>query len=110
MKKQCKNFPSCSRLTKRSSGYCDCCYAAWRRSYDESQSQAQTFYQSAEWKAVRARALQRDLHLCQICGDVGNTVDHIQKLKDRPDKKLAMDNLQTLCASCHARKDKTWMR
>ncbi|HZK25054.1 MAG TPA: HNH endonuclease [Oscillospiraceae bacterium] len=69
------------------------------------------FYQSKEWRATRARVLQRDRYECQTCKDRGKVtvgtedrpleVHHIKHLKDYPLLGLAEDNLLTLCASCH---------
>lgn len=53
---------------------------------------------------IRNRVLARDGHACQRCGDDGAEVDHIvPKFLGGTDD---MDNLQTLCASCHWSKTK----
>ena len=47
-------------------------------------------------------ALNRDGWICRQCGKPANEVDHII---DRAIVKCdAMDNLQSLCKSCHSRK------
>ncbi|MGP4107387.1 HNH endonuclease [Virgibacillus sp. L01] len=50
--------------------------------------------------------LSRDLGLCQEClptvGPVpADTVHHIKHLKEYPELELVMDNLVSVCASCH---------
>ncbi|WP_245251752.1 HNH endonuclease signature motif containing protein [Virgibacillus litoralis] len=50
--------------------------------------------------------LSRDLELCQEClptvGPVpADTVHHVVHLRDDPSKALDMDNLVSVCASCH---------
>lgn len=61
-----------------------------------------------DWEVIRKHALKRDAYLCKICRANGkytkaNTVDHI-KAKEHGGTD-AMNNLQSLCDSCH--KDKT---
>jgi Zn finger protein HypA/HybF involved in hydrogenase expression len=51
----------------------------------------------------------RDDYTCQICGlkDMEIVVvDHIRPKAIQPDLYLSLDNLQTLCPNCHARKTK----
>ena len=70
------------------------------------------FYGGVAWRRLRAYALQTN-PLCHdpfgeheaIGRPVGATdVDHVIPRRLRPDLELDSDNLQTLCASCHARK------
>lgn len=64
------------------------------------------FYLSKYWLKCREKVLQRDDYLCQICLDhdvvtPADLVHHIEALKEQPDKALDMDNLQSVCHSCH---------
>ncbi|MAK61798.1 MAG: endonuclease [Ponticaulis sp.] len=60
------------------------------------------------WKAIRVQALQRDGWKCVQCGEkVGLEIDHIKPVRDRPDLAWSLDNLQSLCGRCHARKTRT---
>ena len=60
---------------------------------------------SPRWRALRIVALRRDDFRCVKCGAVGRLeVDHIEPVKDAPEKAFDLDNLQTLCRSCHALK------
>ena len=56
------------------------------------------------WVRVRRRVLDRDGWRCQACGKAGRLeVDHILPLVDGG-QPYDLDNLQTLCRSCHVRK------
>lgn len=48
---------------------------------------------------IRPAVLDRDHHTCVMCGRPGNQVDHIT-----PGDNHDLQNLQTLCAHCHATK------
>jgi 5-methylcytosine-specific restriction protein A len=65
----------------------------------------ESFYSSAEWKAVRAKVLERDEYRCVKCGcrEGKLTVDHIVERKDGG-ADYDMENLQTLDAKCHGLK------
>ena len=70
------------------------------------------FYHSKEWKRLRAAALQRDCGMCQDCMDRFRDglirkprravmVHHVIPRSERPDLELQLDNLRSLCATCH---------
>lgn len=47
--------------------------------------------------------LQRDLYWCQACNRRwANTVHHKIPRTERPDLALHPDNLEAICAACHA--------
>lgn len=65
------------------------------------------FYLSTQWKKVRALHLSTN-PLCRHCERIGrltaaNIVDHI-KPRQHGGAELDIDNLQSLCLSCHTRK------
>jgi 5-methylcytosine-specific restriction protein A len=71
------------------------------------------FYLTPKWKATRLQVLRRDRYYCQECGALclgkkrgmpSPQVDHIEDLKDAPNKAYDMSNLRTLCMSCHSKK------
>ena len=74
------------------------CYGRWQRTHlKEVRSDLR------EWRRRRLLALTRDGHRCQDCRRSGLrvVVHHIQEReKGRPDNH-ALDNLVTLCDSCH---------
>lgn len=62
-------------------------------------------HRDRRWPALRHAAKRRDAFLCLSCGSRGDLeVDHIVPVRLRPDLAFDLDNLQTLCVRCHARK------
>lgn len=65
------------------------------------------FYHSIAWNHARKQVLLRDNYLCQEClkkgviNDQNLIVHHIVELKQDWSKRLDMQNLTTLCYSCH---------
>jgi len=68
------------------------------------------FYQSREWKAARAAAIQRAGGRCIGCDKRVNVpghpavVDHIKPYLDNPTLALSPTNLRVLCWACHNRR------
>lgn len=65
-----------------------------------------SFYHSKEWKKLRQEALDRDNYLCRLCLKRGvitpaKTVHHITPLRVDNAQKLELNNLITVCESCH---------
>jgi len=57
------------------------------------------------WKALRLEALRRDGWACVKCDAKGRLeVDHIQPVREAPERAYDLTNLQCLCPACHARK------
>jgi 5-methylcytosine-specific restriction endonuclease McrA len=57
------------------------------------------------WPALRLQAKRRDGWRCVECGARGRLeCDHVLPVRSRPDLSFSLDNLQTLCVRCHARK------
>lgn len=65
------------------------------------------FYHSKEWRKVRREVLLRDKKECQVCRNFGKVtldnllVHHIYILEYYYNKRLDVDNLVTVCHSCH---------
>lgn len=58
-------------------------------------------YKTSRWQRVRKTALFRDGGWCQRCKEKpAKLVDHIVEIKDGGDM-WDLDNLQSLCDSCH---------
>lgn len=55
----------------------------------------------AAWRKLRAEHLKRQPN-CVVCGEPGDTVDHIKRVRDFPELRLDPRNLQTMCASHHS--------
>jgi len=61
------------------------------------------------WRRIRSQALARDKYLCVHCladgrATVACDVDHIIPIKTASERRLDIDNLQSLCRKCHALK------
>lgn len=54
------------------------------------------------WDVHRLKIIERDNSICQVCGKIGNHVDHI--IPFRISKDNSFSNLQVLCVSCHGKK------
>ena len=68
---------------------------------------AREFYKSTRWRKAREAYLKEHKYICEMCGDVADTVHHIQHLNPTnvhdPDVTLNRDNLMALCRDCHAK-------
>jgi len=60
------------------------------------------FYSTKRWQKCRAAVLAQE-PICRVCGRPANTVDHITPRR-KGGADYERDNLQALCAECHARK------
>jgi len=83
------------------------------RRYDEVRNREdreyRKIYQSTRWRKLRKQILLRDDYLCQNCLNNGiykhaDVVDHIVELRDDITKAFDINNLQSLCHSCHNEK------
>lgn len=78
------------------------------RPYDRFRGSSASRGYDADWRRVRKLALQRDKHLCQDCLaakrlTLAVEVHHIITIEERPDLRLVLDNLRSLCKPCHSR-------
>lgn len=61
------------------------------------------FYKSGAWKRLRKAALERDHYWCQRCRrKPAEIVHHVIPREERPDLSLTLENLESVCAMCHA--------
>ncbi len=83
-----------------------------RQIYYCSESCGLTFWMkhwpTLDWQNVRTAALKRDDHTCVKCGDVADTVDHIQELSNGGDE-FDLENCQSLCTPCHKKKTSAFL-
>lgn len=62
-------------------------------------------YSDPRWQALRLAAKRRDGWKCVKCGSKAFLeIDHIQRIRDEPDRAFDLTNLQTLCRRCHSAK------
>ncbi|MBC6310139.1 HNH endonuclease [Listeria sp. FSL L7-1582] len=113
-KKLCRH-PSCRTLIEYDKAYCEQHQGIYNRGYNRARRQSDaryvSFYNSKAWRELREVALDRDYHLCVRClanHDVTHAqlVDHIIPTKDNWELRLDLNNLQSLCESCHQLKTK----
>ena len=80
---------------------CPKCVTTSNRSYDKNyrNKEADKFYHSRQWKQVRKMQLNK-YPLCVECSMPARIVDHIKEIKDGGER-LSLDNLQSMCVSCH---------
>jgi 5-methylcytosine-specific restriction protein A len=110
-KKPC-SYPRCPELTLVK--YCDNHQDKDKQRhkiYDQHQrdKKAAAFYNSKEWERSRLQALIRDYYLCQHCLKekiikLADMVDHIIPIKIAWHLRVFLNNLQSLCYSCHTKK------
>ena len=112
-KKPC-NHPGCSELIEAGTTYCaihEKEYISYsNRVYDNTtrDESIAKFYNSKSWKSVRNRKIKAD-PICEHCKEKGKIeiakeVDHIIPIKVDWSKRLDINNLQSLCKSCHRKK------
>ena len=77
------------------------CYGEWQKSH-----QKETRDDLREWKRQRLLALERDGFHCQDCGQDQKRliVHHIQERTQGQKDNHALDNMVTLCDSCHRKR------
>lgn len=79
-----------------------------RYEYDK---EAIKFYNSTAWETCRHIRLKKDYYLCQDCLKnktitVYDVVHHIKPYKDHPELALDIENLISLCHSCHGQAER----
>lgn len=62
-------------------------------------------YRDKRWAALRLQAKRRDDFKCVKCGARGRLeVDHIESVRNCPERAFDLTNLQSLCPACHGAK------
>lgn len=97
--------PGCPRLTH--AARCEEHAREQRRVYRATPDRqaAKAFYASARWQRVRRIKLSQD-PFCEADGCVELAVDvhHVKPWQEFPELAFTMENLESLCKSCHNRK------
>lgn len=103
-------YPGCAALVPPNSGGCEKHKRErwkrqnYKRRTDVNEAKLDRFYSGATWQKLRGMHI-RNNPLCVHCGAVARVVDHIQPRRNGG-ADLDIDNLQSLCLSCHAIKTK----
>lgn len=76
-----------------------------RRTTPKTKKQAQSTYNTPEYKSWRTYILTRDKYTCQMCGSDGGRLEahHIKPKARFPELTLDPNNGITLCYYCHRR-------
>ena len=71
-----------------------------------------SFYNSKDWRVLARVALQRDGYRCVKCQAIASEVDHIIPIQTGEgwEKRLDLDNLQSLCVRCHNEKHRRFQK
>jgi len=93
------NHPGCRQLVYDGSGLCALHKRPARYKLDYRKPAYQRGY-DAEWRKVRRLKLRMN-PLCERCGKIATVVHHKQEVADRPDLRLDIGNLESLCFGCH---------
>lgn len=80
-------------------------YAARRWDAHHARTPGPSIYRTARWRKLRAEKIAAAPR-CERCGEPASSVDHIIPHRGREEFAFNMDNLQSLCARCHARKSR----
>ena len=104
-------YKGCPNLVSPKKRYCKEHKNLLDKKYSRTKRDLKTHkevYNTRRWRKVRELALKRDSGLCQMCLKGGritkaDVVDHIVEIKDGG-AAYDLDNLQSLCQSCHNKK------
>lgn len=106
------NRPGCNEGTRDKSGYCESHQGyrqerklASQKRYNLSRGKTAERGYDGRWRKLASLKLSSD-PLCEHCLKKKKTtpaalVHHIQPVKERPDLRLTMENLQSVCNPCH---------
>ena len=108
---------------KNNGTYCSKeCMDQWRREYWVGENnplyKGGDQYYGENWHSQRRKALKRDQYRCQVCRVTASglsrepSVHHVTPIRDydRPEDANAVDNLVTLCESCHSKWEGLYLR
>lgn len=79
----------------------------WRKKIEQEEMLAAERDAYQQWCVIRQQVLDRDDYTCQMCGLVASSNLHIHHImKRRVGGTDHLDNLLTLCPSCHVKADR----
>lgn len=69
------------------------------------------FWKNGGWSFVKRHTLERDNYTCRMCGFSDKEIMEVDHIKERVlGGTDSMDNTQTLCPNCHAKKTNKFLR
>ncbi|MHB8276487.1 MAG: HNH endonuclease signature motif containing protein [Candidatus Humimicrobiaceae bacterium] len=105
---RCKH-PLCPKIAEQSSPYCiqHSKQPVSQQEIDRHRHDNRV-YGNTTWRRLRRIKLSND-PLCELClsKDIvvqASQVDHIIPVAIQPELRLSLDNLQSLCETCHSKK------
>ena len=101
--KPCRE-PRCANLARDGFHYCEK-HAAQEvtGAFLRKAKQRLALYNSAAWQRTRAAKLARD-PVCEVCKRAAATqIHHKATARETPELSFSLDNLESICARCHAR-------
>lgn len=110
-------YPLCAELVPSGQRHCEAHRKQTVQAYEKSRGNSTARGYDRSWQQAREQALKRDRYICKSCEVEGiitpaTQVHHIKPFRqgDKSDPlRLKLDNLESLCASCHAKID-GWSR
>lgn len=110
--KICENMLCRQPHRQRKSSYCANCTEERNRErnreYNTRRAEHHAFYDSKEWRELRAIKLAQN-PVCEVCWEKGRLtmdkllVHHVVELTQDYGLRLTLSNLQTVCVPCHNR-------
>ncbi len=95
--------PGCKQFVPAFTKYCEEHQSKMWKKIDCNRGGKDKFYDSKAWRTIREYVLARN-PLCRLCeGNQAVLVDHIIP-RQQGGADLDLDNLQSLCQSCHNQK------
>lgn len=92
----------CHRISTNGTGYCTTHQRDSHR-LNERKKERLPLYKTTAWQKLRVLALSL-APICQRCTvKAATTVHHIKPAREYPELQFDLDNLETMCVSCHNR-------
>lgn len=91
----------CVELIPRNERLCSDCEKKRQKKYNSKRPSSSAQGYDYKWRKIRDAFLKAN-PFCFICGNLASQVDHIIPLSRGGTNHL--DNLQSLCVSCHSKK------
>ena len=88
-------------------GRCPDCKREQDQAKNKRRTAARCARSTGRWQAVRAQAIRRDGNRCSNCGSTEELEGHHIRPLAKGGSAYSLDNVITLCASCHQQKDST---